>query len=97
VKRFKPGAPERGQVSVKPTADERAFVVGLGFRTAPTAIQTMVEELRSFSRLPAPVVERLQRDALRLKLNPLEYVRLALHQRYEQLAADDRKRAPKGH
>jgi hypothetical protein len=86
----KPGSPERTQVSVKLATEDVAFLKDLGFRAAPTALRAMVEELRSYSRLPAPVVAKLKRDALRLKLNPLEYVRLCLHQRYRQLARVDR-------
>jgi hypothetical protein len=92
MRRHKPGSPERTQVSVKLTTEERAFFMGLGSRTAPTAVRTMVDELRTYGRLPAPVVAQLKQDALRLKLDPLEYVRVCLHQRYEQLAARDRSR-----
>jgi hypothetical protein len=56
------------------------------------AVCAVVSFVRSYGHLPAPDFQRLKHDAFALNLNALEYIQLAWHQRYQQLAALDRRR-----
>jgi hypothetical protein len=55
-----------------------------------TALRGLLATVRTWGHLPAPVVQRLKRDAKAMGLGPLEYVQMALHRRYQELAKSDR-------
>jgi hypothetical protein len=70
-------------------AEDEAFLLSLGLPIS-SAFRALIATVRTHGRhLPVPVARRLEEDAKALGLGPLEYIRLALHQRYRQFAAGD--------
>ena len=81
----------RVQVNAEVPAEQVDFLEeALGFSRIAHPVRAVVATVATLGHLPAPVVKRLRRDALALNLNALEYIQLALHQRYRQLVAQDR-------
>jgi hypothetical protein len=88
---------EMRQLNVKVPPEDAHFVQEvlrptLGFPYNAEAVREVISQLRTWFRLPAYVVELLQRDAAALGLNILQYLQMLLHRRYEELAAGEQQR-----
>ena len=71
-------------------AQDEAFLLSLGLPVAP-ALRAIISAVRTWGHLPVPVARRLLEDAAAMGLGPLEYLQMALHLRYRELAAADRQ------